>query len=157
MNKESLERLLIDRALGQLSPDVEELLVEQLAQNRDMARTAEEFTAVVTLARALTKRPPLTITFRQPFAALIRRERALRIVAMAASFAVGAGLTLWTMRAINERVPHNVVSQTSAQPQPTPRLPAVERAVRTLPFWSNQRIYLVASAARQSNAKAHEQ
>jgi hypothetical protein len=156
MNRESLERLLIDRALGQLSPDVDELLTEQLAVNPDAGRTAEELTAVVALATAVIKRPPATGILPLPLSTLVRAERVTRIFAMAASFAVGAGFAAWVTRATTEPALQNVVSQTSPQLRAPARPPTVEHAIRTLPFWSNERIYVLASAAKQSNAEKQQ-
>jgi hypothetical protein len=156
MNKEMLERLLLDRALGQLAPDVEELLQEQLLVDPAAARMADELAATVTLATALMKRPVATVPCRTPIQTVIRREQTRRMLAIAASFAIGATVTLCGMRALTP--PQRQIASGPA-PEPAARVPqasappaAVERAVRTLPFWSHQRIYALASAARQANA-----
>lgn len=149
MNKESLERLLIDRALGELSPEVDELLNEQLGANPEKARIATEFMETVTLARALIKRPAAMSAFRPPLRATVRRRRVTRVFAMAASFALGAAVTFWATRTATAPVVRNVTFSKSAPATSRPTSAAAERAVRTLPFWSNQRIYALASAARQ--------
>ena len=57
MKTETLEALLIDRALGALSPEVAELLEDHLLQNPDAARRADRLAATVQLARAAVAGP----------------------------------------------------------------------------------------------------
>jgi len=52
MKTETLEALLIDRALGHLTPEMDELLGEHLAANPATARLAAELQETVTLAAA---------------------------------------------------------------------------------------------------------
>jgi anti-sigma factor RsiW len=54
MKTETLEALLIDRALGVLAPEVGELLETHLAANPDAARNADNLAETVRLARAAT-------------------------------------------------------------------------------------------------------
>ena len=51
MDVDGLERLLMDRALGGLSPDVEALLTAYLAPNTDAAARGREFDAAASAAR----------------------------------------------------------------------------------------------------------
>lgn len=51
MNKESLDRLLVDRALGEACPELCELLDEYLAGNADAQRRAAEIRETVGLSR----------------------------------------------------------------------------------------------------------
>ena len=155
MNHESLENLLIDRALGQLSPEVEALLAEHLATNPDAAQSAVELGEIVTLATTAMRRdkpkldlPPRTI-IPQP-----RWPHANRVLAMAASFVVGAGAAFFAMRETS--VPREV--PLAQQPPPAPAIaqtprhsPEIERALRKLPFWSKERAYLIAGAADKTN------
>ena len=155
MKTEALENLLIDHALGQLSPEVEALLSEHLASNPAAAQSAAALGEIV--ARATTamrcERPKLELPPRtiipQP-----RWPQATRLLAIAASFAVGAGLAFFAMQ--EAAVPRkNPVAQPS-EPAPaiaqTPRhSPEIERALKKLPFWSKERAYLIAAAAEQTN------
>ncbi|ACB74824.1 hypothetical protein [Opitutus terrae] len=55
MKPEWLEPLLLDRALGELSPDVAALLEEHLAHHPYAARRAAEFDETLVAARAITR------------------------------------------------------------------------------------------------------
>ncbi len=55
MKTETLEALLLDRALGQLTPEVAELLDEHLAQNPAAAARAAALTGTVDLARTAVR------------------------------------------------------------------------------------------------------
>jgi hypothetical protein len=59
MKTETLEALLIDRALGALSPEVAELLENYLIQNPDAARQANSLLLTVQLARTAVATPSL--------------------------------------------------------------------------------------------------
>ena len=155
MNTEALENLLIDHALGQLSPEVEWLLAAHLATNSDAARTAAELKEVVAMATTAMQRtkpklelPPRTI-IPQP-----RWPQVNRVLAMAASFAVGAGVAFFAMRETAALRPVPVADVMPAAPviAQTPRhSPEIERALKKLPFWSKERAYLIAAAADQTN------
>ena len=58
MKPEDLEALLLDRALGELSPAVRELLDEYLMGNPDATRHADTLTATLQLARQAVALPP---------------------------------------------------------------------------------------------------
>ncbi len=150
MNTETLENLLIDRALGQLSPDVEALLTEHLAGTPGAAQAAAELREVVALATAAMHRAAPKLELPPRFIALPRWPRARRVLALAASFMAGAGLAFFALPGTNAPVAPAV--------QPTPVLaqapkhsPEVERALRKLPFWSKERAYLIAGAASETN------
>ena len=57
MKTETLEALLIDRALGALSPEVAELLESHLTQNPEVARLADGLASTVQLARGAVGDP----------------------------------------------------------------------------------------------------
>ena len=76
------------------------------------------------------------------------------VLAMAASFAVGAGMAFFAMRETS--VPRENPAAPQSEPAPaiaqTPRhSPETERALKKLPFWSKERAYLIAAAAEQTN------
>lgn len=153
MNTELLERLLVDRAFGQLSPDVAALLSEHLATHPDDEKLAGELAEVVTLAAAALKRPITVAALPTPIPALLWRQRAHHWLAMAASFALGASATLFGIRATPLQRPANVAHEGSQQQpgvEPAAHARQVDRAVQALPFWSNQRIYVLAASARQA-------
>jgi hypothetical protein len=150
-----MECLLIDRALGQLEPEVEELVEIQIANDPEIRRCAAELEETVRLTSEVMKaRVPANI-HRLPIAAMRRRETRKRVLAIAASFLLGAGCALWAghLFATSAR-PSRVVSWQAAprHDEPAPPSPAVEQAVRKLPFWSYARIYTVASATRQGTS-----
>jgi anti-sigma factor RsiW len=67
MNNEVLERLLIDRAAGELSPDVEELLEAHLQQDPAARKEAAEIGETLRLARlALAGQPAVALPVPRP-------------------------------------------------------------------------------------------
>ena len=148
MKTEALENLLIDRALGQLPPEVEALLAAHLATNPGAARAAAELSEVVALAAAAMQRTKPRLELPPRVMAPPRWPHANRVLALAASFAVGAGVAFLAMRetpARSEPSPAPVLAQ-------TPRhSPEIERALKKLPFWSKERAYLIAAAADKTN------
>lgn len=153
MNTEILERLLVDRAFGQLSPDVAALLSDHLATHPDDEKLAGELAETVALAGAALKRPIVMAALATPVPALLRRQRAHNWLAMAASFAFGASAALLGMRATHLQPSTNIAHE-GLPPQPAVEERGhgrqVDRAVQALPFWSNQRIYVLAASARQA-------
>lgn len=153
MNPELLERLMIDRAFGQLSPDVVALLSEHLGENPEVKKLADELDETVMLAATATKRPMAWATLPTPIPSLFWRERTRQMLAMAASFAVGAGIVLFGMRTLSARPEGAVGSGASRTPQVefthAAHSAEVEHAAHALPFWSNQRFYLLAAEAKQ--------
>jgi hypothetical protein len=61
MKTETLEALLIDRALGALSPEVAELLENYLIQNPDAAQKANGLESTVQLARTVAASPVMSM------------------------------------------------------------------------------------------------
>lgn len=140
MDAETLERLLMDRALGGLAPDVDALLDAYLAQDPSAAERAREFTAAAAAARAVLGAhgrealPP----FPGPrLAALEAARRRLRIVrnvtSLAAVLIIGIGLGIGLAR------------DARRAPRPDTRparlvLATVERPMRNTSMWSKQRL-----------------
>ena len=100
IDPEILERLLIDRALGELSPDAEALLEDYLAREPEASEEAEEIARAVDAARcALTPSeevdshslPPLLLGKR---GGILWRVGA-RAAALAACLLIGVGVGLW--------------------------------------------------------------
>ena len=153
MNTELLERLLVDRAFGQLSPDVAALLSEHLATHPEEEKLAGELAEIVALAGAALKRPIRIAAVPTPIPALLWRQRAHYWLAMAASFALGVSAMLLGLRATPSQRPGNVAHQGLLQEPAVEQMrhaPEVDRAVQALPFWSNRRIYVLAASARQA-------
>jgi anti-sigma factor RsiW len=76
MKTETLETLLIDRALGALSPEVAELLESHLIQNPDAVRHAESVESTVRLARTAVAGAPVSTGHAPP---LDRVRKTLRV------------------------------------------------------------------------------
>lgn len=64
MKPEDLEPLLLDRALGELSPAVTELLEQHLARDPKAARQAATYTATLAFAREAVGLPTSTVSLR---------------------------------------------------------------------------------------------
>ncbi len=154
MNIEILEALLIDRALGHLSPEVEVLLAEHLAANAAAARSAAELCETVALASSVLQPPAPRLVLPPPAVAIFPPRRARRVLALAASFAAGAGVALLALRGTAPQpAPANV--RASAPATVVAHAPSLRRvesnpALRALPFWSKERAVTLA-AAKQSN------
>jgi anti-sigma factor RsiW len=144
MKPDILERLLMDLALGQLNPDTEALLSDYLANDPAAATQARELQETVQLATAVLHRPATAIETPNQIQQLVWRHRTERLLALAASFAIGVGLTAALIRGM----PHRENVAVAHPPTITKTQPAlVKNQLDSLPFWSNQRIYLLASAA----------
>ena len=76
MKTETLEALLIDRALGALSPEVAELLENYLIQNSDAAQQANSLASTVQLARTAAAGPNASTS---PLPPLERVRKALTV------------------------------------------------------------------------------
>ena len=149
MKTETLEALLIDRALGHLTPEMDELLGEHLAANPGSARLAAELQETVTLAAAALQRPLPVLKLPPPGVAALPPRRAFQPLALAASFLAGIGLTLaaaWVAAPPRERPLATAPIVVSVQPASGL---AIDPSVRALPFWSKERALAVA-AAKQS-------
>ena len=149
MKPDVLERLLMDSALGRLDADVEVLLADYLASDPAAVAQARELQGVVRSATQVVRRPVPGIELPSPIHRLVWRRRAEQVLALAASFVVGVGITLLVPRA-NVQRESSVASRTHPVPESVPRQRLV--AMESLPFWSNQRLYLLASS-RDANAK----
>ena len=135
MKPELLETLLLDRALGELRPEVAALLEAHLAQAPAAARRAAEFDAAVRLARAAVATPPEAPP-RTLDVARLRRvhhagQAALRrteFLRLAACLALGLGLG-WFIR--------SVLLTSEISPPPAAVVAAGPRTTeRTTQFWS---------------------
>ena len=157
MKPDVMERLLLDRALGRLDPDVDALLADYLVNDASAATKARELQDVVHLANQAVRQPVLAVEPPNQIHRIVWRHRAEQVLALAASFAIGVGITALALRA-NLRHEDNVVllapsTQTVSMRSPQ-RDALVKNKIESLPFWSNQRLYLLASAsAADANAK----
>jgi hypothetical protein len=156
MKSDVLERLLMDRALGHLEPDVEALLADYLGDDKMAVIQHRELQNVVHLATEVVRRPAPPIELPNPIHRLMWRHRAEQALALAASFVVGVGITALVLCASFR--PGNVAISSAPANVGRPvvstaRLTPVASKIESLPFWSNQRAYLLASAAEQSAPK----
>jgi anti-sigma factor RsiW len=151
MKSDVLERLLMDRALGQLGPDVEALLADYLANNPAAAAQAQELQDVVDAATEAVRPTAPALELPNQIHRLMWRHRAEQVFAVAASFVVGVGITALVLRANlrreNVAILHSPIRQGS---------PALATKIESLPFWSCQRAYLLASVGQPpSKARAN--
>ena len=147
MKPDILERLLMDRALKRLDPDTEVLLADYLANNPMAATQARELQETVRLATEVMRRPAPTVEMPNQIHRLVWRHRAEQVFALAASFVIGVGLTALVIHTN----PHQENVAAARPPTIAKIQPAlVKTKIESLPFWSNQRIYLLASAAANS-------
>ena len=158
MKPDVLERLLMDSALGRLDPDVETLLADHLAGDPAAATQARELQSVVRLATDAVRTPLPAIELPGQIHRLVWRHRAEQVFALAASFVVGAGITALVFHA-NLRRENVVASRTPAPSSPVvagTRTALVASKLDSLPFWSNQRVYLLAAAASKAGPDSKE-
>lgn len=144
MKPDILERLLMDRALGHLDPDTEVLLTDYLANDPAAATQARELQETVRLATEVMSRPAPAVEMPNRIHQLVWRHRAEQVLALAASFVIGVGITALLI--------HTNPYQENATVARPPTIAKIQTAlvknkIESLPFWSNQRIYLLASAA----------
>jgi hypothetical protein len=166
MKPENLETLLLDRALGELSPAVVELLDEYLTRNPDAARQADTLTATLLLARQAVVLPseappsPLsTVRLRQ--AQQTWRWRGLTREALRLAACAVLGLTLgWYAHAPRST---SALAQTSL-PEPTvvravPVEPSSGDTATPLRFWSLAKLQAEQRArpASASHQESHYQ
>jgi anti-sigma factor RsiW len=154
MNAEILETLLIDRALGQLSPEVEALLAEHLMADPEAARAAAELSETVTLAEIALQRPARRLELPPPAVAMFPPRRILRVLALAASFVAGAGVALLALRGTVPRPEASLAPASAPSPAavqaPSARRVETDPAVRALPFWSKERAVALASVKQSA-------
>ena len=158
MDAEVLERLLMDRALGALTPDVESLLGAYLASDPATAARGSEFETAATAARRVlgsalpAKLPPFPAVGLQKIEQSRRRLIRLRNVAgIAAALVFGVGLVAALFRT-GSTAPH--VGTSVAQRPPAS---AFVTAITAVPhdaspdgFWSGQRLYEQARVAKHA-------
>ncbi len=146
MNHETLDRLLVDRALGGLEPDIRELLDAYLDCTPDAAARAQEFAAATDLARralgevgAAPALPPFPAV---ALAAAARARRRMVIIGRAASLVacllLGVAVGAWAVRPA-------APGPAAGGPPPTPgaHVPVFVRAETSADggFWSTRRFY----------------
>ena len=159
MNPDVLERLSMDSALGRLDTDVEALLADHLANDPAAATQARELQSVVRLATDAVRTPSPAIELPGQIHRLVWRHRAKQVFALAASFVVGAGITALVFHA-NLRRENVAASRAPAIPS-SPTVAGIQTALvagklDSLPFWSNQRVVLLAAGASKAGADTRE-
>jgi hypothetical protein len=149
MKPETLEALLLDRAMGELSPEVAELLEAHLAGISDAAHQAGGFAAIVQQARqavALPEEapPPLAVARLQQ-AQVAWRRRAIVWEAARLAACVILGLTLgWYAHSAREAPMIAATPVTSAPAAPAVSAAAPPRPAESTPdFWALARLAAV--------------
>ena len=158
MREDALERLLMDRSMGALSADTEEMLRAYLERDPRAAALAASLDQTANLARAaLRQAPPAALP---PFEAILRRSgglssntlhggpRVWRTVGMGLSLAacmlIGIRIGVWQSTDPDNVTPDAVVVNAPSQEDAGP-------ADST--FWSPQRIYRRAAQPRPRDAR----
>lgn len=102
MDPETLERLLMDRALGSLPPDAEALLEAYLSHDAAAAERAREFVEASDAARQVLRSTEAASLPPFPVTQVLKLERARRGIrwlrntaGIAATLVVGIGLGAW--------------------------------------------------------------
>lgn len=159
MKPELLESLLLDRTLGELSPEVAALLNAHLAQNPAAARRATEFADTLSLARTITAAPiaaprrPLDLArLREAHRAQHSVTRRFELLRLAACLALGLGLG-WLAH-----TPPSRAELAVASPAATPGLSSPAPAPAAAPsarFWSVARL-VAEERARSASAAGHD-
>jgi anti-sigma factor RsiW len=142
MKAETLETLLLDRALGELPPEVAELLDEHLAQNAAAAQQAETLAATLRLTRQAVAGPLEAPRRLPPWEKLRRaqqrqrwRVRAWEATRLAACVALG--LTLGWLGHAPRSAQTPMLAQTPVVAAPEVTTAPAETPVR---FWSMARL-----------------
>ena len=159
MNAEALEKLLIDRALGVLSPETEALLAEYLSRDADAAGLAGEIAETARLAtetlRSEPRTPPPPLSWREVQRAegsRRRRQRLRGVAVIAAALLLGTGFGALAFRGPSGSVvpPRSaVVARTPAEPHVPTEAPARSDPS---PFWSLAGLRQRAPAARPTRS-----
>ena len=155
MNTETLDRLLMDRALGALPPDADALLAAYLDHDSASATRAQEFDAAAAAARRLFQQPASAGLPAFPALRIHKVEQArqrLRIVrhaaGLAAALVLGLGLGIGFSSGGVQ-----VSSEEAATVSHEPRWASAAAPGRPQPgFWSTQRLYHDAHEARRSES-----
>jgi anti-sigma factor RsiW len=156
METETLERLLMDRALGELSPDAETLLAAYLEHDAVAAARGREFElAAIRTRQVLRQAQPTTLP---PFPAA--RMQALnrgprRLVLLRNVAGIAAALVLGV--ALGAGLDRHVAAQRTAGASPLPAPVFViarmgAEATGSAGFWSVQRLYERARDAKRTQA-----
>ena len=147
MNPDTLERLIMDDALGALEPDVRELLQAHLAQAPEAANHQAVIQETVCATReqlssaSADTAPNALPDFKalmQPTARTSPRNASWWLFAAAARLFIGLGMG-WFLRPTHKPMPQQeTVAQQAA---PAAKLPFVIQASSATPsFWSTQRL-----------------
>ena len=159
IDPEILERLLIDRALGELSPDAEALLEDYLAREPEASEKAEEIARTVGAARCALAPSEEVDSHALPPLLLYGRWRFLwrggaRAAALAACLLIGVGVGLWfsqSRQVIETQV--EIAWVVAAQQSGREDSDGTEEANRSK-IWSARRFYEAASRpARTKRAR----
>jgi hypothetical protein len=154
MKPETLEALLLDRAMGELSPEVAELLDAHLASTPDAARQAGGFAAVIQQARqavAVAEPPPPLAISRLQQAQVAWRRRAIIWKTARLAACVILGLTLgWYVR--STRVPPVVAATPASSAVSAPVPPRGSKS--TQDFWSLARLEAVQQEHQLAESRA---
>lgn len=151
MDTETLERLLMDRALGGLTPDAADLLTAYLAHDAAATARAHEFDAAAAVARAVLRSggggalPPFPALRLHKLEEARRRLRIVRNVAgLAAALVLGLGIGAGLWRG-GGGLPGRVQPQVAVVPETRPMALAGG-------FWSTERLIEHARQAKPANA-----
>ena len=155
MDSETLERLMLDRALGALPADCEALLVAYLESHPEAASACREIEQAVGLARRALAEEPTKPLPAFPADRLLRSGRSFRLwrtarvaAAVAASIAIGFGAHVWLSRASTTgsgRPPAPMVAYSGSEQ-------VSEDGREGAAFWSGRRLYeRAAGTQRQSS------
>ncbi len=147
MNAQMLERLMIDRSLGALQPDVVGLLEAWFEQDEAAARLAGEFANTVDLARqAWPVSPPghlpdysaARMQRERRIVRIARRARGMTALAACLLLGMGVGALLFPDHA------------NTSEPTLVARLPGVQPEVHAADnaFWSVRQLYRHAETSR---------
>jgi len=146
MTPDVLERLLTDRSLGRLEPDVDTLLADFLADNPAATAQAKELQDVVQMATKAVRSPVPVAEIPNQIPRFIWRHRAEQVLALAASFVIGIGIAALFLHTSPHAIP-STGSPVVATARPNP----VNSQIESLPFWSTQRAFLLASTKMRSS------
>jgi len=157
MNEDVLERLLIDRALGALEPDVMVLLDGFLSGAPQAAREAQELQTLVTSAAEAVREPVRTPALPQLRRTVFRPLWTSQWLAQTAAFLAGAVLTALLLPSRSAPsappAPESVQADTGTRLFAAPASVSPRNSSGPLSFWSNQRVYaLFASPKMVSNS-----
>jgi len=148
MNPEMLETLLLDRALGELTPEVAALLEAEIARTPGAARRAAEIDATLQLAGdaiAMPNLPPHraldTAHLRAAESHARSSIRRMEILRLAACLTLGLGVG-WMVRA-----PQSQTEIATSLPSPTLVPATAESAISPVRFWSLSRLTREQAAA----------